>query len=70
MFITPTAQHSEAERERQSQWDTHMANACPKQVIQNPTGNSCSEKYRRITNQRVTCISCHLHVFVEVAVLS
>lgn len=70
MFVTPTAQHRKAERERESQWDIHVANSCPNQVIQNPTGNSCSEKYKGIKSQTETSISCHLHFLIEVAVLS
>lgn len=69
MFITPTAQHREAERERESHWDTHMANSCPNQVIQNPTGYSYSEKYRGIKSQTETSGFCHLWFFIEVAVL-
>lgn len=70
MFITPITQQRKAERERESQWDTHVANSCPNQVIQNPTGNSHSENYRGINNQTETSISCFCLIiifFVDVA---
>lgn len=69
MFIMQTAHCSAAEGER-SQRDTQLANSCANQVTQNPTANSCNEKYRGIMNQTEANISCHLHFLTGVATFS